>query len=73
MKEGANTKLEMNAVSITKIRETEKSKIQLGDHVYNIINTKRDLGLFAGSKSNYIIIEGTHEIVPNTYQLIMHA
>lgn len=72
VKEGGNTKLEMNAVSITKIRESNKTKIQFSDQVYNIINTKRDMGLFAGSKNNYIIIEGTHEIVPNTYKLIMH-
>ncbi len=72
VKESGNTKLEMNAVSITKIRESNKTKIQFGDQIYNIINTKRDMGLFAGSKNNYIIIEGTHEIIPNTYKLIMH-
>lgn len=66
-----NTKLEMSALAITKIRESEKNKICLDGNLYNILSTKRDLGLFAGSKNNYIVIEGKHNIVPKSYELFM--
>jgi hypothetical protein len=70
--EDGNTKLEMTALAITKIRETKKSKIELDGKQYNIVSTKRDLGLFAGSKNNFVIIEGRHEIPAKSYSLSMH-
>ena len=67
-----STKLEMDCLAITKIRDANKTKIQLGGAVYDIIETKRDLGLFAGSKGNYIVVAGAHtEITCGAHPLIM--
>lgn len=67
--ENNNTKLETDAITITKIRENNMASIELEGKRYKILTTKRDLGLFAGSKNNYIVVEGCHDIVPKTYSL----
>lgn len=68
--EDGNTKLEMSSFAVTKIREISKeNNIKLDDNLYKIVNTKRNLGLFAKINNNYVIIEGKHNIIPKKYAI----
>lgn len=57
-----------DASSITYVRNEASHGFNLQGIDYDVITTKRDMGIFF--PENYIVVQGTHQIKPGTYEII---